>query len=150
MKVNSNLFQKEMPDCTQEHLRQKNEYKQGHICGIHRSRERFPWKIEFEMMKGVHLDCKDRRIIQHFYKNQYARITINNQETKAKMRNGIRQVCSISAHLFNLFIEETIKFFSGKPKGIQYHGLEVHCLRYADDIVTLACSRNYLQKMVNI
>lgn len=61
-------------------------------------------------------------------------------------RYGIKQGCNISPLLFSLFIDYLKDVLQG---GIEYAGINVKILLYADDIVLLSKSPSSLQLMIN-
>lgn len=62
-------------------------------------------------LKEKGLDFRDRRIINHLYsyKNQATIIEVGNEKGEVKIRQGVRQGCSLSPHIFNIFTETAIK-----------------------------------------
>lgn len=61
-------------------------------------------------------------------------------------RFGVRQGCTLSPSLFALFIDDITDFL---PGGIEFAGMIIKALLFADDIVLLACSPESLQLMIN-
>lgn len=64
----------------------------------------------------------------------------------ALARKGVRQGCSMSPLLFNIFIESTIKTF--KTKGVIVSGKQIHCSRFADDIAIVVKNERDLGNMM--
>ena len=67
-----------------------------------------------------------------------------------QVKQGVRQGCVLSPHLFNILAEMVMRavldWFGGE---IQIGGRRVTNLRYADDIILSACSEFELQAVVN-
>ena len=58
----------------------------------------------------------------------------------------MRQICIISPLLFNLYSEFMMK---EDMKGINFIGINITDVRYADDVVLVADKRKKMQKMVD-
>ena len=106
------------------------------------------WKRMFKILKKNGIKYKDRRAIYKLYENQRANIRLDNCEEEAKIRKGVRQGCSLSPIIFNMYIEEAMnKVKEGScNEGIKIHGERIIMLRFADDIVLLAENEKSLQE----
>src|SRR5206468_12012049 len=62
---------------------------------------------------------------------------------------GVRQGCTLSPLLFNLYSEAMIMEALEEAKGIRFNGNEITHLRYADDAVLAAESEQNLQDMMD-
>ena len=67
------------------------------------------WNKLFMILKMTGIKYKERRIIFNLYKNQTAVIRIDGYEREAEIKKGVRQGCSLSPLLFNLYIEQAMK-----------------------------------------
>lgn len=90
----------------------------------------------------------DRRIIFQLYKQQKTQIEIKDVKKYALVRKGVRQGCSVSPLLFNIFIESAIKQFKEKTKGVKVNGRQIHSIRFADDIALVAENERDLSNML--
>ena len=63
-----------------------------------------------------------------------------------RVKRGVRQGCVLSPYLFNILAEMVMReVLEGYEGGFQIGGRRVTNLRYADDIILLACSEIQLQ-----
>ena len=65
------------------------------------------------------------------------------------IKSGVRQGCIISPILFNLYSEFMIAEALEHESRIEFKGINVTNLRYANDAVLVANSRKKLQKMLD-
>ncbi len=82
------------------------------------------------------------------YKNSRCAIRIGNLRTVCFQQvRGLRQVCSLSPTLFNIYINKLVEALgrSGSILGLALHDSEVKCLLYADDLVLLSPTAESLQ-----
>lgn len=108
------------------------------------------WNKLFKILKITGIKYKERRIIFNLYKNQTAVIRIEGYEREAAVQKGVRQGCSLSPLLFNLYIEQAMKEIKEKfGEGITVQGEVVKTLRFADDIVILSESARDLEIVLN-
>lgn len=65
---------------------------------------------------------------------------------KAKIRKGVRQGCTLSPSLFNLYVQEAInKVREVIEVGIRINGERIDMLRFADDIEVITNNEEYLK-----
>ena len=62
---------------------------------------------------------------------------------------GLKQGCSLSSILFNLYINDLIIKINSLDIGIEIDGENVGILAYADDVVLLAENEHELQLLIN-
>jgi len=62
------------------------------------------WDIMFDILKKTEISYKDRSIIHSLYKNEIGIIKRGISEEEAKIMKGVRQGCSLSLYLFNLYV----------------------------------------------
>ena len=102
------------------------------------------WNIMLKTLKRLKVDYRDRKIIYQLYKNQTA--LIGKEQMTAKIGKGVRQGCSLSPLLFNIYVEEAMKEFSAKcTHGIKINGELYQTIRFADDIALIAESEETLE-----
>ena len=103
------------------------------------------------ILRNTEIDDKDVRIITNLYQYQKAIIRVDQQKSKEiPIRRGVRQGCVLSPILFNMCSEEMFKeALEEVNEGISINGKLVNNLRYADDTILLADSREGLQILVD-
>ena len=93
------------------------------------------WNKLFEILKTTGIKYRERRLIYNLYKKQTAVIRIEGEEREAAVHKGVRQGCSLSPLLFNLYIEQAMQEIKEEyGKGVMVQGEEIKTLRFADDI----------------
>jgi hypothetical protein len=71
-------------------------------------------------------------------------------EKEAWIKKGVRQGCSLSPLIFNIYIEEALNEVREKMNvGVTIQGEKVGMLHFADDIVVLAENRDELERFLN-
>ena len=66
------------------------------------------------------------------------------------VNTGVRQGCSLSTILFNLFMNDLAIMLKNMHKGIEIDDENICILLYADDIVLIAKNENDLQDMLTM
>ena len=102
-----------------------------------------------EMLKEIHLDGKDVRLISNLYWDQKAAVEIENERTSwVEIKRGIRQGCVLSPDMFSLYGQRCMEELE-EMEGISIGGRNVNNIRYADDTVLIADSEAKLQRLVD-
>lgn len=112
--------------------------------------DKIDWIKLFKTLKVKGIDWRDRRIILNLYRDQKTEIDVNGSKKEAKIRQGVRQGCPLSPYLFNLFIEDSITTMKEITAGVKINGNQVHCVRFADDIVVLSESESEMENMLKV
>lgn len=104
------------------------------------------WTILLEMGTPPHLIY----LVKQLYENNNAKIRANNTLSSGfKSNAGVRQGCILSPILFNIYSEyimrRVIEEWNG---GISVGGRRINNLRYADDTVIIAASKEELQEVM--
>ena len=108
------------------------------------------WNKLFEILKMVGIKYRDRRVIYNLYRDQTAVVRVEGHEREASIQKGVRQGCSLSPLLFNLYIEQAINEVKEKfGDGVTVQGEVIKTLRFADDIVVLSESAEDLEDLLN-
>ena len=105
----------------------------------------------FAILKDLHVDWKDRRLLKDLYINQEAVIRVPDGESKPGIiGRGVRQGCPISPLLFSIYAKVMmIEALENMNEEIIVGGLVVSDVRFANDQCMLASSENGLQKLMN-
>src|SRR5437899_9715171 len=102
------------------------------------------------MLQDLDLDGKDIRLVRNLYWDQSAVIRYQNELGNfASIKRGVRQGCVLSPDLFNLYSENIMRHIEGVG-GLIIGGHTLNNLRYADDIVLIAQSKEKLQETLDI
>jgi len=59
-------------------------------------------------LNKVGVTYKDRGIIKSLYEQEIGVVRCGNSKVEAQIRKGVRQGCSLSLSLFNLYVQEAI------------------------------------------
>ena len=86
------------------------------------------------------------------YLNNRCAITIGNKRTSYfKQYRGVKQGCSLSPNLFNIYINTFAEQLqTSTAPGVTLQDTEVKCLMFADDLVLLSPSKEALQQSLDI
>lgn len=91
-------------------------------------------------------------IIKSMYTNNKCAVKIGEKHTDFfPQRRGVRQGCSLSPTLFNIYINELAKTLEqSTAPGIPLVDTEVKCLLFADDLVLLSPTKEGLQQHLDL
>ena len=83
-------------------------------------------------------------IIKTMYTNNKCAVKIGNMETDFfPQSRGVKQGCSLSSTLFNIYIHQLAKSLEeSEIPGLTLSDTEVKCLLFADDVILLAPSKD--------
>ena len=103
-----------------------------------------------DLLQPLHVDQIELRLLTSLYWNQTAAVKCDD-DTSALMsiKQGVRQGCVASPHLFTLYTEMIMREFVDM-EGLRIAGTVTNTLRYADDTVIVAESgEKQLQRLIN-
>ena len=88
---------------------------------------------------------------ESIYQNAKSKVHANDSFSKSfPQSRGVRQGCNLSPLLFSLYANDLESYLSCNPSGYcQLNNYKLHLLKFADDIVLLANSREGLQNSIN-
>src|SRR5688572_24242366 len=98
--------------------------------------DRVDWVKMFEILKQLHIDWKDRKLLKDLYMRQEGVIRIADGESDlGTIGRGIRQRCLISPLLFSIYAEVMIQALENVEveEGIVIGGQKMSGVRFADD-----------------
>lgn len=108
--------------------------------------------LEHEMiwkaLKNQGIEHKYIRILKNIYESSSAKIKLEREGNKIKIKRGVRQGDPISPKLFNAVLEEIFHQLDWEEKGLSVNGENLTHLRFADDIVVFSPTKDDLQKML--
>lgn len=91
-------------------------------------------------------------IIKDIYNGNKCCVKINDRRTDYFSQNrGVRQGCSLSPTLFNIYINELASALEKSPcPGLTLEGREIKCLLYADDLLLLSPHEEGLHQSLSL
>src|SRR3989442_13059502 len=106
------------------------------ICFVdfEKALDRVNWVKMFEIMKSLHIDWRDRRLLQDLYMRQEAVVrTVEGDSDPEVIGRGVRQECPISRLLFSVSAEVmTIEALEDMEEGMSVEGQLISVIRFAD------------------
>jgi hypothetical protein len=113
--------------------------------------DRVDWVEVFKILKNLHVDWKDRGLLQDLYMRQEVVIGITGEESHpGAVGRGVRQGCPISPLLFSIYAEVMmIEAMENCEKGIVVGGQVVGDVRFADDHAMVSSSEDGLQRLMD-
>ena len=113
--------------------------------------DRIDWITMMNILKRIGIDWRDRRLILNLYMNQRAVIKIQQEYSEeGEIGRGVRQGCSISPLLFNIYAEAMMEeAMEDLEEGIKVGGNLLQDVRFADDQGMVAGSEIGLQKIMD-
>ena len=108
------------------------------------------WRLGMiEVMNFLGFEENLKRTIKKLYENTTAKIRKDSIISENfETASGVIQGCPLSPHLFNIYLEWIMEMaLADQEGGIAVNGTKITNLRYADDIVLLAESKEELQNM---
>ena len=104
----------------------------------------------FDLLSYLDIDSHDIKLLANLYLNQQATVRHNGEVSESmNIKQGIRQGCVASPHLFALYTELIMRNIEGK-EGFRVVGTVINNLRYADDTVIIAETEEELQELIDI
>ena len=104
----------------------------------------------FDLLSSLDIDSHDIQLLANLYWNQQAAVRHNGEVSESvNIKQGIRQGCVASPHLFALYTEMIMRNIEGKG-GFRVGGTVINNLRYADDTVIIAETEEELQQLIDI
>lgn len=100
-----------------------------------------PIKKLFDVLESSPINITLVKAVKNLYKNAFSRVKIGNDlTTQFNVNKGLRQGCSMSPILFNIYLDATLEQWRRKcgGMGIPLEDRTLYTLHYADDQVILA------------
>src|SRR6267154_2436890 len=117
-----------------------------YICFVdfEKAFHRVNWVKMFEIMNSLHIDWRDRRLLQDLYTRQEAVVRVRGEDSDPGLiGRGVRQGCPISPLLFSIYTEVMmIEVLEDMKEGVLVGGNLVSDVRFADDQGIVASTEN--------
>ena len=102
-----------------------------------------------QLLQSLDIDPQDVNLLANLYWNQQAAVRHNGEISESiSIKQGVRQGCVGSQLLFVVYTEMIMRSIDDM-EGIKMGGYVMNNLRYADDIVIIAESKNRLQQLMD-
>ena len=97
--------------------------------------DRVDWTKLLQILKGLGVDWRDRRLIANLYLNQKSVVKVMQEFSEdSDIGRGVRQGCCISPMLFNIYAEAMMtEAMEGIEEGIKVGGKLMQDVRFTDD-----------------
>jgi len=118
------------------------------VCFIdwQKASDRVNWTKLMQILKGTGTDWREIRLTSNVYMAQSVKVRMNRGETRSvKIGRGVRQGCSLSPVLLNLYSEYLTKEALEGFGDFKIGGQIIHTVKYADDLLLLAKEEKVLQ-----
>jgi hypothetical protein len=100
-------------------------------------------------LKRQGINSKMIRIIKEMYRNARGYVKLDKKGPEFNLEKGVKQGDPLAPNLFNCSLEEVFRNLGWEEKGIKINGEWLNNLRFADDTVLIAQSREDLQAMLD-
>src|SRR2546425_9815896 len=123
-----------------------------YICFVdfEKAFDRVNWVKMFEILKSLHIDWRNRRLLQDLYMRQEAVVrTVGGDSDPGVIGRRVRQGCPISPLLFSIYAEVMMIEASEDMEGVPVGGQLVSDVRIADDQGMMAGTEMGLQRLMN-
>jgi len=113
--------------------------------------DRVDWTKLLQILKGLGVDWRDRRLIANLYLNQKSVVKVMQEFSEdSDIGRGVRQGCCISPMLFNIYAEAMMsEAMEGIEEGIKVGGKLIQDVRFADDHGIVAGTERGLQRVMD-
>ena len=132
-------------------IEKQKPQKDVYVCFIDYSKAFVTVKHEplIELLQSLDIDPQDVKLLANLYWNQQAAVRHNGEISESiSIKQGVRQGCVASPHLFALYTEMIMRSINDM-EGIKMGGHVINNLRYADNTVIIAESKNQLQQLMD-
>ena len=106
----------------------------------------------FTKLENLNVNSVFINIIKDMYSKSLCAVTVMNSRTEFfSFKRGVRQGCSLSPILFNIYLNDLLTEVEDKRHSVQLGDEQyITCLAYADDILILSKSAIGLQRSLDI
>lgn len=105
------------------------------------------WAV-LQALKNARIDSRYNKLIEQIYKKATLQIRLHENTEKISIKRGVRQGDNMSPKLFTLVLEDAYKRIEWGNRGISILGERLTHLRFADDVVLFAETKDQLISML--
>ena len=110
-----------------------------------------PHQLIHQILNEMNFPSNIKNIIKDTYDGGYTKIRIGNEEsTRIKIGQGVKQGCPLSPTIFNLCINPLLNTLQSNGEGYRVRDIKVGVQAYADDVLLFSENREGMERNIQI